>query len=1316
MHAAYLSTEWHRKFNETTHEFPDQSCLPDLLHAYALERPDDTAVVHGAERLSFRQLVDLGTRLGGYLRHIGVVADDCVGVFVEPSIDLVAGTWGVLFSGGAYLPLSPEYPEDRLRYMIEDSRTRVVFTQERLAARLAALVPEGTEIVTLATAAAFTAATTPAPGPRPRDLAYVIYTSGSTGKPKGVMIEHRSVVNQLHWLTTTYGLDRDKVVLQKTPAGFDAAQWEILASGCGSRVVIGGPGIHRDPERLIETVIEHDVTTLQCVPTLLRALLDTEQLPRCTSLTQVFSGGEALSRGLALEYTAAMPRTALVNLYGPTECTINSSAFTVDPAALVEGLKSIPIGRPVHNTRYHVLDEQGRPVAIGEIGELHISGVQVARGYLHRPQLTGQRFAALPLNAHTGDGDGDDRAFKTGDLVSWNADGTVAFLGRVDNQVKLRGFRIELDEIKLAIEAHDWVKTAAVIVKDDPRTGFQNLIACVELNAKEAALMDQGTHGAHHQSKEGKQQVKAQLSNPGLRDDADLAGRPAIDLPGATATPEQRRQAFTRKTYRFYEGGDVDRSTLLALLAPKTHPATGPAADTVTPHDLNAVDLAELGEILRYFGAHHSPERLLPKYGYASPGSLYATQMYWELSGIGGLAAGFYYYHPVRHTLVLIKEEASTGTRALVHFIGRKAAVEPIYRNNIREVLEIETGHLVGLFEEVLPGHGLDLRERAHEPAVKGVLGCADEDYYLGTFELVPHRPGARRAESVDVYVQAHPGRVADLPAGLYRYRDGNLTKVADEVVLKRHVIAINQRVYERAAFGIALVSRSGEPWLRYVDLGRKLQHLSANGLGLGFMASGYSSETGHDLPSAKRLDAVLGGLGEHSRPSYFFVGGQVSERQRLSEGMNEDVVHMKGPAEMVRDDLVDFLPDYMIPNKVVVLDRLPVTANGKLDLQALRESDRTDVGQADRPFVAPRNDTERRIARLWGKAMRSDCVSTQDDFFANGGNSLIAVAMINGINRELGCALPLQVLFEAPTIEQLARRVDDGRSPAASRLVPLHTGGSGSSVYCWPGLGGYVMNLRLLASRAAGDRPFHGVQAYGVNEGETLYDSISEMAAADVAAIRLVQPTGPYTLWGYSFGARVAFEAAYQLEQAGEQVEHLFLLAPGSPEVRGDGAADGPSFRDTEFLTILFSVFAGTITGPLLRRCLETVRDEDGFAAFVRAEFPDLDHGLVLRIIRIVARTYRFEYTAEELARRRIIAPVTVFKARGDRDSFIEHGGGATRATVIALATDHYGALKESGVDELAASIRRRITALVAPETPTSSTSPAPQGPLTDY
>ncbi|WP_280716913.1 amino acid adenylation domain-containing protein [Kitasatospora sp. MAP5-34] len=1264
-------------------------------------RPDEVAVECGNETLTYRELADGALDLASRLRGLGIRADDCVGVFLDPSLTLPVGVWAVLFAGGAYLPLSPGYPDERLRYMIEDSRSAVILTDEPLRDRLAELAPAGTRIVTLAEvtdSATRQPAHTRPTGPQPSDLAYVIYTSGSTGRPKGVMIEHRSIVHQMRWLTTAYGLGPGSTVLQKTPMSFDAAQWEILAPCRGSRIVIGAPGVYRDPERLVDTIRRHGVTTLQCVPTLLRALLDTDRLAECASLTQVFCGGEALPRQLAAQFLATLPTCELVNLYGPTECTINASACTVDPESVGDGPQAISIGTPVDGTAFHILDEDRSPVALGEVGELWISGVQVSRGYLHREDLTSERFAANPFAtdpAHS-------RLYRTGDLAYRNSDASVQFAGRVDRQVKLRGFRVELDEIRLAIESHDWVKNAAVLVKDDPATGYQNVIACVELSPREAALMDQGHHGSHHVSKESRLQVRAQLAGGGCRDAGELDGRPVVQLPGRTPTAEQRRRVFARKSYRFYEGGGIQPADLLDLLGTRT---TGHSSRP--PESLG---LAELGEILRYLGQYPSEERLLPKYGYASPGSLYATQLYLETGGIGttdatdavggtggtsSLAPGYYYYHPVHHQLVLIDERAPSHDAGVrFHFVGRKRAIASVYRNNLQEVLEIEAGHMVGLLEQVLPGYGLDVSPSPYTPGEMRHLDCADEDYYLGAFELVPYRE-AKPDVPVDVYVQLHPGGVSGLAAGQYRYAGGALEWISDELVLKRHVIAINQQVYDRSALGITVVSRTDEDWRAYLDLGRELQRLQMNDARFGLMAAGYSSRTGNDLPAAKRMEAVRTAAGRPNGPSYFFVGGRVSEEQLAHEGMYEDSVHMQGPAEMIKVDLVNLLPDFMVPNRVVVMDRLPLTANGKIDLKALEASPETDVSPTDRPFVAPRTFTECRIRELWRAAMKRETASVQDDFFESGGNSLIAVGLVNRINQEFDCALPLQVIFEAPTIEELACRVDGERSGPASRLVPLGAGRTGAPRYCWPGLGGYLMNLRPLARRLDDERPFYGVQAHGINEGEKPYLTIADMAAADVQAIREVQPHGPYTLYGYSFGARVAFEAAHLLERSGERVEQLVLIAPGSPTLQlpEPGAlveAGGRwSFSCPAFVTILYSVFAGSITGPGLDECLRATVDEESFVAHIVQSF-DLDPVLATRIIDVVRQTYEFTYNFTELRTRRVNAPVTVVKARGDDYSFIENSSGysAEEPRIIELDADHYSMLRDPGVDALVRSI----------------------------
>ena len=1245
-----------------------------MLGENARAHPDRPALIAGADRIGYADFLARVTAGAAFLRRFGEIADRPVGLYAETSAELILGAWSVLGAGGGYLPLSPDYPDQRLRYVMAEAELGLVLTQDHLAPALTRLVPPGVRVVTMSELLAAPAAEV-LPEPAPGHLAYVIYTSGSTGTPKGVMVEHGSIAHQMRWLRAEHRIGPGTVVLQKTPAGFDAAQWEILAPACGATVVAGEPGIHRDPDRIVAALRRHEVTTLQCVPTLLHALLDTEELPGCTSLTQLFSGGEALSRNLALQLHAALPGIELVNLYGPTECTINASSYRVRPADVAQGPRAVTIGHPVPGLSFHILDENRRPVSVGEVGELYISGPQVARGYLGRPDLTEAAFTPGPAGdpAHA-------RLYRTGDLAYRDAGRLTHFVGRADNQVKLRGFRIELDEIRLAIETHDWVGAAAVVVRPDPHSGFDTMIAFAELDSKEAVLMDQGIHGAHHKSKESRVQIRAQLANLGCRPDAELAGLPVVPLPGATESAEQRALAFARKTYRFYEGPPIDRRELERLLAVDAPAGVAPPA---RPDEL---DLATLGEILRYLGQYHSPERLLPKYGYASPGSLYGVQVVLELPD------GLHYYHAVRHELVRIGDRtAGTGAGTRLHLLGRTGAIRSVYLSNVEEVLELEAGHLVGLLEHVLPRYGLDISAHSHQPELHARLGGTAEDHYIATFELVPY--GSRpRAADVDVYVQTHRGRIDGLPDGLYAYDGDEFRPVGADVIRRKDVIAINQQVYDRASFGIALARPHGPAWRHYCDLGRALQRLQLNGIGLGvgLMSAGYSSHSGQPLPAARRLDALLAAAGRPSGPSYFCVGGPVSAEQLRSRDMREDLVHMRGPAEIIRDDLVGLLPDYMLPNKVVVLDRMPLSVNGKIDVRALAALAEAGVEGAERPFVAPRTPVEQRIAEIWGRRLRRDEVSAHDDFFESGGNSLIAVGLVTELNREFGASLPAQTVFEAPTVEQLARRLDAPARRSSSRLVRLRADGARPPVFCWPGLGGYPMSLRDLAGRITLDRGFYGVQAYGVNAGEEPHGQVAEMAAADLEQIRRRQPAGPYTLWGYSFGARVAFEAAHQLEQAGEQVEHLVLIAPGSPRVRTTGPVSRPSFADETFVRVLFSVFSGELYGATADACVRASRDEQSFTAFVTGAFPGLDAATVGRITGVAAGRYRHTYTFAELVGRCVQAPVTVCRVRGDDYSFIDAGSSYSRwpPTVVTLDTDHYGVLRDPGVGLLAEAI----------------------------
>ena len=447
--------------------FAEPPLLHELVEAQVARTPEATAVVFGDERLSYRELDRRANRLAGRLRALGVGPDIRVGVCLERSLDLVVALLGVLKAGGAYVPLDPDHPPRRLAWILADAQVRVRIAPADGSDRLADTpVPR---LVLEHGAPGRGAADTrpPASGARPESLAYVLYTSGSTGTPKGAMIPHAAIVNHMLWMQAEFPLTAADAVLQKTPVGFDASVWEFWAPLlAGGRLVLAPPGGHRDGASLVEAVARHRVSVLQVVPTLLHILLDEPGLSACSSLARVFSGGEPLGADLRDRFRARLG-AELVNLYGPTEATIDSVFWRSGedrPRA------DVPIGRPVRGLRAYVLDRDLRPVPAGVPGELCLAGAGLGRGYLDRPALTAERFVPDPFATAAG-----ERIYRTGDLVRFGSDGLLHFLRRLDDQVKVRGHRVELGEIEAALAEHPAVRQGAVALREGD--GVRRLVA-----------------------------------------------------------------------------------------------------------------------------------------------------------------------------------------------------------------------------------------------------------------------------------------------------------------------------------------------------------------------------------------------------------------------------------------------------------------------------------------------------------------------------------------------------------------------------------------------------------------------------------------------------------------------------------------------------------------------------------------------------------------------------------------------------------------------------------------------------------------------
>ncbi|MBL6449162.1 amino acid adenylation domain-containing protein [Fulvivirga sp. 29W222] len=449
-------------FNTTSQPYPERLTLHQIFENQVDKSPNDIAVIFEDKQLTYSELNSAANQFAHHLlERFQVEEEDLVAVVLERSENMMIALLGILKAGAVYVPIDPEYPAERLEFIIQDTQAKAIVVDERkvLADKQLTL----SNVISFAEDhAAISGANTENPNLTcaPNRLAYAIYTSGSTGRPKGTLIEHAGVVNRIDWMWKYCGFNTNDVIFQKTPYVFDVSVWEIFMTLCyGARLVLCKRETIYDPEQIADLIHKHKITTLHFVPTMLKIWLESiggSDEVKLSSLKRVIASGEALLPEMVAKFYKIFD-IPLHNLYGPTEASVDVSAYdTVSTDSIV------PIGKPIANIRLYILDENKKPLPVGVNGGLYISGVGVARGYLNRPDLTREKFIDNPFAEP-----GYEKLYRTGDIAKWLPDGNIQLAGREDDQVKIKGFRIELGEISNVLLSHDGVKEALVVVKED---------------------------------------------------------------------------------------------------------------------------------------------------------------------------------------------------------------------------------------------------------------------------------------------------------------------------------------------------------------------------------------------------------------------------------------------------------------------------------------------------------------------------------------------------------------------------------------------------------------------------------------------------------------------------------------------------------------------------------------------------------------------------------------------------------------------------------------------------------------------------------
>jgi amino acid adenylation domain-containing protein/non-ribosomal peptide synthase protein (TIGR01720 family) len=476
--------------------YPMEKTMVDLLNEQLTKTPEAIAVVAGEQQLTYAELHERADELACHLQGKAVKPETIVGLCLERGLEMIIGILGILKAGAAYLPIDPDYPADRISFMLNDAGCSIVLTTTAVEAGLRDSLASVAELIAIDQLPVSTGRSLElTTNIKPHNAAYLIYTSGSTGRPKGVINEHGGLVNRLLWAQQYFNLTAQDVILQKTTFCFDVSVWELLwPLIAGSRLVFAKPAGHKDPLYLKNIIAARQVTTMHFVPSMLEVFLQEVQQGECNSLQRVLCSGEALKPSQAMLFRQKFPETGLHNLYGPTEAAIDVTCWSVPQN--MEEIATVPIGKPVANTQLYILNAAGHMVPEGVSGELYIAGVQVARGYINRDELNKQKFISDPFSNRAG-----ARMYRTGDLARWlpslpaesplqPQDANIEYLGRIDDQVKIRGYRVELGEIESVLQQAPGILQAVVAVHEDERFN-KRLVAYVtgEATDKESIML-----------------------------------------------------------------------------------------------------------------------------------------------------------------------------------------------------------------------------------------------------------------------------------------------------------------------------------------------------------------------------------------------------------------------------------------------------------------------------------------------------------------------------------------------------------------------------------------------------------------------------------------------------------------------------------------------------------------------------------------------------------------------------------------------------------------------------------------------------------
>lgn len=1048
-----LLVEW----NQTSADYPKDQCIHHLFETRAKETPDATAVVFEAESLTYQELNQQANQVAHYLQKTGVLPESLVGICIERSLDMVVGLLGILKAGAAYVPLDPNYPQERIEYILSRSDARSLITSSQVLPSLPAHQAQAICLDTDWPNIAKESTDNLQVEVSPEHLCYVIFTSGSTGNPKGVEICHRSLVNFIASMQSEPGLAAHDSLVAVTTISFDIHTLEIyLPLTVGAKLVLASTQTAADGLELAALMKAHRATVMQATPATWRILLSTDW-PGSSELKAI-CGGEALPRELADSLLEKV--SCLWNIYGPTETTVWSTTCEVKrDRPIYRHDTPEAIGRPIANTQTYVLDASFRPVPIGVPGELCIGGDGVARGYFNQPDLTAERFLSDPFLPGS-------RLYRTGDLARYLPNGTLEYLGRVDNQVKIRGFRIELGEIETMLKKHRHVSQCVAISRKDD-SGNPRLVAYV---IPEQDAQPQETK-AVFQNEENNILEEWQLAWDNAYNQTEKEQDSTLNISGWDSSytgelipAEEMREWVNCIVTRIQEHQpkrvlEIGCGTgmLLLRIAPGCEAYCG-------------IDAAKQG--LNYIQQQLN----------VLPGSWSHVQLKQQLAhDFEGIAPQSFdtvvinsvvQYFPSIHYLVTVLEAAVKAViPGGVVFVGdvRSLPLLSAFHSSVQlhkasddlplKQLKQQASKDQQLDQELVISPAFFTELQAHLPEITQVKiqlkrGVAHNEMTRFRYD-VSLQVGGKTAETAvtEVDWQQAPLTVAEVfetlgetqPEGLLVKNVPNARLVEDIKLLEllrddndiQTVGELRYRLKQATPAGI-----EPESWWALDHLPYDVEIDYAVGTLDCYNVQFYRQDTARTI-AAQATDSSTNAVPVANRQSQ---PTKPWETYANNPAFGQFAISL---APKLREYLGDKLPDYMIPSAFVALTRFPLTPNGKIDRRSLPNPEFFQSSQ-EGGFVAPRNEVEQQIAQIWSEVLGISPIGVHYDFIQLGGHSLLAIQIMVLIQSRLQVKLPVHSLFDAPTVAEVAAlvRASEGVDTGAdiqpisrSHPIPLSVG-----------------------------------------------------------------------------------------------------------------------------------------------------------------------------------------------------------------------------------------------------------------------------------